>query len=207
MKISRTLVLMMTLAVYLPGMLMAQNIQGPQSGTLGPGTYTVVGNCTVDVGNTLNIAAGTTFQFAGHYSFKIYGTLHAVGTPTRMIRFVKQSPSTDFDWSGIRFMNGSSPNSTFSYCDVQGARYQLFPDINGGGVYIEFVALTISHCRFSNNYSSTGAGVYATGAAVVITDCIFMNGTAGNGGGIMLASANGSRVQNCILARNSATNT
>ncbi|MCX6639418.1 MAG: right-handed parallel beta-helix repeat-containing protein [bacterium] len=208
MKRAKVFVLVALLVATVPWVSMAQpTLQGSLTGTLGPGTYTVVGNCTVDAGNSLTIAAGTTIQFSGHFSIKVYGTLQAVGTQTNMIHFVRQSQTTTCDWGGIRFMTGSSANSTLSYCDIQGARYQTWPDVNGGGVYIESVPLTISHCKFNNNYSTTGAGIYATNAAVTITDCIFMNGTAGNGGGIMLYSASGSSVRNCIIARNSATST
>lgn len=185
----------------------AQNISGSLSGTLGPGTYTVIGNCTVNAGNTLTIQPGTTFLFAGHYSFKIYGTLLAQGTEADSIVFKRQSASSTYEWSGIRFMMGSSPNSILSYCYMEYAKYHLYPDYNGGAVYIEEDGVTVEHCFMKDNYASAGGGMYINGASATISDCIFFGNEAGNGGGMYVYNSQNVHVSNSIFAKNKSTST
>ena len=57
-------------------------LSGPLSGTVGPGDFQVVGDCSVDSGQTLTIMPGTAFYFTGHYWLKVNagGELHADGT-------------------------------------------------------------------------------------------------------------------------------
>ncbi len=203
------LILLLLLLVMLgPGVACAQTyIHGSLSGTLGPGTYIVDGMCTVAAGNTLTIQPGTSFLFAGHYSIKVYGQMTAIGTEQDSIKFVRQNPTADHDWSGIRFFSGSSPNSSLSYCLIDHSAWQNWPDTNGGGVYVYGVGITISHCKITNCMSSAGGGMYVASAGVTVDNCIFFNNTAGNGGGIYVYSCNGTNVQNCIFAKNSATST
>ncbi len=194
--------------LLIPWVLSAQpTIQGSLSGSLGPGTYIVIGNCTVNTGNTLSIQPGTTFLFAGHYSFKIYGTLSAVGTASDSIVFTRQNPSSTYEWSGIRFMSGAPNNSVLSYCKLEYGKYQVWPDYNGGAICTQNVTINVNHSLIANNYSSAGGGIYASGAAVNLSDCIFYSNSAGNGGGIYLLNCNNSTVTNCLFAKNSATST
>jgi hypothetical protein len=201
-----TLVILLAIAL-LTYTASAQNISGSLSGTLGPGTYNVVGNCTVNAGNSLTIQPGTTFLFAGHYSLKVYGTLMAQGTEADSIVFMRQSPSYTYEWSGIRFMNGSSPNSILSYCYMEYAKYHMYPDYNGGAVYIEEDGVTVEHCYLKDNYASAGGGMYINGASATISDCIFYGNEAGNGGGIYIYNSQNVRVSNSIFAKCKSTST
>lgn len=196
------------LAALFPYLTSAQpTISGSLSGTLGPGTYIVVGNCTVNAGNTLTVQPGTTFLFSGHYSWKIYGTLNAVGTEQDSIQFIRQYTTTACEWSGVRFMTGSSASSVLSYAYLEGARYHVWPDYNGGAIYVEYVGVTISHCYLKNNYASSGGGMYVENAPVQVSGCIFLNNSAGNGGGIYINNSTGALVSNSIFAKNSSTST
>jgi hypothetical protein len=183
------------------------SINGSLSGTLGPGDYIVTGNCTVDAGNSLTIQPGTTFLFSGHFSLKVYGYLSAVGTEQDMIYFKRQNPNTTCEWSGIRFMNGCSPNSIVSYAHLEYAKYHTYPDYNGGAFYIEEDGVTITHCWIKDNYASSGGGIYINGATPYISDCVIFGNTAGNGGGMYIYNSNGVVVENCIIAKNSSTST
>ncbi len=184
-------------------------LSGPLSGTLGPGSYTVLGNCWVNTGNTLTIQPGTTLIFTGHYSLTInsYGTLYAVGTVQDSIVFTRQNPDTSCDWSGIRFQYGSSSSSTLSFCLLEYARYNISPNHNGGALYIQGPGITITHCTIANNYATGGGGIYINVAPVTISDCIFINNSSGNGGGLYIKWSSGVSVSDCIFARNSSTNT
>jgi len=209
MKRATSLVLAtLVMAALLVAAAVAQpTLQGALSGTLGPGTYNVVGNCTVNAGAVLTIQPGTRLQFTGHFSLKVYGTLMAVGTAQDSIEFVRQYPNTTCEWGGIRFQSGASATSTVSYCLIEGARFQVYPDYNGGGLYTQNVGFTLSHSKIANCYSSSGGGIYVHAAPVTISDCIFLSNEAGNGGGIYLYNCNGAQVRNTILAKNSSTST
>lgn len=183
------------------------SINGSLSGTLGPGTYIVNGNCTVDAGNSLTIEPGTTFLFSGHFYLKVYGTLTAVGTEQDNIVFKRQNPNTTCEWSGIRFMSGSSSRSIVSYAHLEYAKYQVWPDYNGGAFYIEQDGVTITNCWINDNYASSGGGIYVNAATPNISDCVFFGNTAGNGGGLYLYNSSGVVVENCIFAKNKSTST
>ncbi|MBU0519641.1 right-handed parallel beta-helix repeat-containing protein [bacterium] len=186
----------------------AQDISGSLSGTLGPGTYNVVGNCQVDAGQSLTIEPGTTFLFTGHYALKVFGTLHAVGTEADSIVFKRQQATSTCEWSGIRFMVGCSPNSILSYARLEWAKYHTYPDYNGGAVYIEEDGITISHCYIKNNYASSGGGMYINNVmSATITDCIFLANEAGNGGGMYINNSQYVTVDNSIIAKNKSTST
>jgi hypothetical protein len=190
-----------------PCLVLAQpTISGSLSGTLGPGSYIVTGHCTVDAGNTLTIEPGTTFLFAGHFYLKVYGTLNAVGTEQDSLVFVSQFSGWEYEWSGIRFMNGSS-GSVLSYAYLENAKYHMYPDYNGGAIYTEANDVTVSHCWIKNNYASSGGGMYISSATVTVSDCIFFGNEAGNGGGMYINNSNGVQVNNCVFAKNASTST
>lgn len=123
----------------------AQNISGPLSGVLGPGTYTVVGSISVLYGQSLNIQSGTTFLFTGDYDFDIYGYLHAAGTETDSIIFRRDS---GIPWNGIDFNSIASDSSILEYCLITGS--------DGCGLYIYDACPTISHCYITGNTAGTG---------------------------------------------------
>ncbi|MHC4498879.1 MAG: right-handed parallel beta-helix repeat-containing protein [Planctomycetota bacterium] len=206
----KKLIISFSLCLCVVSLVFAQpQISGPLSGTMGPGTYIVVGNCSVSAANTLTLEPGTTFLFAGHYNITInsYGTLHAVGTRQDSIVFTRQYPDTSCEWSGIRFEYGASANSILSYCRLEYAKHNVSPNHNGGALYIQGAAITISHCTIANNYATGGGGIYVNVSAITVSDCVFMNNSSGNGGGLYIKWSSGVTVNNCIFARNSSTNT
>lgn len=208
MKKTKHLLALLLLVTVCSSMAMAQPpVSGSLSGTLGPGEYIVVGNCTVDAGNTLTIEPGTTFLFSGHFNIKVYGTLHAVGTEQDSIVFISQSTGWDYEWCGIHFTSGSSPNSILSYAYLENARWIMYPDYYGGALQVDVSGVTISHCWIKNNKSSDGGGLYVNNATITISDCVFFGNEAGNGGGLYINNSTGVQVNNCIFAKNSSTST
>ncbi len=183
------------------------SLHGSLSGSLGPGAYIVDGDCQVQAGNTLTIQPGTTFLFAGHYTFNVYGQLNAVGTEQDSILFVRRYPTEECKHGGIRFQAGSSSSSSLAYCWIDFAKNITYPNYYGGGIYVQNAGVSIANCRISNCYATSGGGIYVTGAAVTLDNCIFFANTSGNGGGIYLYNAGNSVVQNCILAKNGSTST
>lgn len=200
--------LIILLTALCPLMAMGQhNLQGALSGAIGPGTYNVVGACTIDPGATLTIQPGTIIQFAGQYNWKVYGTLHANGTAGDSIVFKRLQPSFEYEWGGLRFMAGASTSCNLTHCYIEGARYQVWPDYNGGALYIANGGIAVSWCMIANNLSSTGGGIYIDASPATIDHCLIFNNTAGNGGGIYVYNSQNVIVSNSIFAKNTSTST
>ena len=187
-------------------------ISGPQSGTLGPGTYLVVGDIQIRSGETLTIMPGTELLHNGHWYWYIFGELTAVGTETDSISFIRQNPVPEHRWGGIRYQPGA-PASTLSYCVIDNAEIPTGASstYRGGGIHSNGVVLTVSHSRISNCDSYWGGGgMYIQDAAgVTIEECLIVDNLANldNGGGILLNNCSGATITNCVIARNASTGT
>lgn len=94
-------------------------LSGPLSGSLGPGTYTVVGDISIPSSGSLTIQPGTTFLFDGSYGFDIYGKLYAIGTETDSIKF--QRNLFYHTWYGLDFHLSLSDSSRLEYCVIEGS--------------------------------------------------------------------------------------
>lgn len=185
------------------------SISGPQSGTLGPGTYIVVSDIQVLSGDTLVIVPGTEFLHSAHYTWEISGQLNAEGTEGDSINFVRQFPIEECRWGGVRFQGGASAASTIDYCIIDNCKNTAFNQ-HGGGFYINGVDLTISNTRISNCSSDyDGGGIYAFGATIVVDHCLIVDNIAplADGGGIYLSNCSGTQILNSVIARNSSTGT
>jgi len=195
------------------GSLLAQpQISGPQSGTLGPGTYLIVGEISVQAGQTLTILPGTVFQHNGNHIWKIYGQLNADGSESDSIKFVRQSAIPDHEWGGIRFQGGASDASTLTYCVIDHCTQDgTNPYAFGAGVFCNGVDLTLTHSRISNCYNVyDGGGIYAVNSAIYISNCEIVDNKAdadNNGGGIYLINCTGAEVHYSTIARNESTGT
>jgi predicted outer membrane repeat protein len=197
------------------------NISGPLSGTLGPGTYNVVGNISVAIANSLTISPGTTFLFTGNYAFDIEGYLYAVGNETDSIRF--QPLNTAISWAGIHFNNASNDSSQVSYCYITGSDssgirlYSASPTMTncsiidnsghywGGGITcFDFANPMIEDCYIAENSSiGIGGGIYFAHSTSHISDCIIERNLSEGGGGIVCEQAS-PVFQNCIISGNSS---
>jgi hypothetical protein len=183
-------------------------IHGDLSGALGPGTYTVDGDCQVLAGQSLTINPGTTFLHTGHYTWNIYGLLHAVGTPSSPIIFTHQSPNMLNKWGGIRFQQGASSSSILEWCQLTWSQNVPAPNTEGGALYSNRVAITIRNCLVDHCHASDGGGIYLNGANnSVIDSCTITNNFGNSGGGIQLNSCSNIHITNCEIGNNSATST
>ncbi len=123
--------------------------------------YVMTSSVGVAPGVTLTIKAGVTVQAGYGTTFNVYGTLIAVGSSSKPIRFqsLVATPHPG-DWGPLQFRPGSSPSSRLSYVTVT----------HGGGisgaVLVDGVPLTFDHLTVSNSYA---AGIYATGSAASLT--------------------------------------
>lgn len=81
-------------------------------------TYIVVGNITVEQGDSLIIEAGAMLVFNSGVQFDIYGYIHAAGNEADSIQFVNLSGAT---WEGIDFNDSASDSSKLEYCLINGS--------------------------------------------------------------------------------------
>ena len=186
-------------------------ISGLQSGTLGPGSYEVIGDIRVASGQTLTIVSGTEFLHSGNYVWDIFGQLTAAGAEGDSIVFDRLSPIEEHKWAGIRFQAGAAQGSVIDYCIINWCKRTGLPLAYGAGIYTNGVDISVTNSRISNgsNYWD-GGGIYANNASITIDHCTITNNTAAsgsNGGGIYLNSCHESTITNSIIARNSATGT
>jgi len=202
------------LALLWSSALAQPQISGPQSGTLGPGTYLVVGDIRVATGTTLTVVPGTTFLHNGHWYWWIAGQLNAEGTASDSIKFIRQQEIPDHRWGGIRFMSGASAASTLEYCVLDNAVISSGTpsSYKGGGIFSDGVGLSISHTRISNcDAYWGGGGMYIQNAPdLIVEHCLIVDNEAtlgANGGGIYLYGCAQAAISYNVIARNSATGT
>ena len=200
-------ILNLLLILFLVNVSKSQNISGPVSGTLGPGIYTVVGDCQVNSGETLVVLPGTEFQHIGNYEWTINGLLLAVGAPDSLIRFVRQLPDTSHSWGGLRFPSSSANGSVLDYCIIA---YCSNPNRFGGGLYCSNSTITVTNSIISNCIASNGGGIYATYSGIIVEDCqIFGNNALdtpaaddGSGGGIFLDHSGNAEIRRTLIYEN-----
>ena len=193
----------LAMALMLPLTAICQpNISGPLSGTLGPGTYNVVGNCQVQTGQSLTIAPGTTLQFTGNYNISIYGGFQAIGTQAAPIRFTTSTPYGI--WGGLRFYTGCPTSSRMEWCEVEKCNTAG----NGGGIYVGNGGITIINTSVTNCTAGSGGGIFVDYSPNTIIESSYIAYcTAGNGGGIFFNSSNGPILRYSEVAYNVSTNT
>ena len=133
-------------------------LSGNRSGTLEEGFYLAVGNITVPTGTTLNIEPGTRIFFADDdYRINVYGTLVAVGTEDKLIKFL---PKYGVDeWGGIYFYSNSSNNS-LEYCHIYDAGIAIHLSSAG--------SVNITDCYFKD----VGIGVHDINSSVNISNTL-----------------------------------
>jgi hypothetical protein len=185
-------------------------ISGAQSGTLGPGDYIVVGDIRVVSGAVLTIAPNTRFLHTGAYKWEISGQLNINGAEGDSVIFTRQQPIDQHKWRGIRFLAGSSAQSSVNYAVIEWCNYPSGTTYYGLGMYIN-VGISVTNSRISNCSSYwDGAGIYVNGCTAIIDHCVITDNSSNsgsNGGGIVLNNAGSSQITNCIIARNAATGT
>jgi parallel beta-helix repeat protein len=136
--------------VLLSNAIFAQ-LSGPLSGVLpGDSTYSVIGNISVETGDSLIIVAGATLIFNRDIEFDINGYIYAEGAETDSIKFIN-SPGTT--WGGIDFNVTSSDSSRLEYCLITGS--------SSSGIYCFYSSPAITNCTISGNTTGNdGGGIY-----------------------------------------------
>ncbi|MFH1011815.1 MAG: right-handed parallel beta-helix repeat-containing protein [bacterium] len=185
----------------------ACELSGALSGTLGPGLCRVVGDIWVNSGDLLTLQPGTTFRFDGPYSFKIYGTLSAIGTASNSIVFTTEQTGSN-RWRGLRFEGSTSSGSRLAYCLIEkGYATGDFPNNCGGGVYCYQSSPIFTHCTLSSNFASYGGGgVFCYYSSPSFTNCAVSGNSSAQygGGGVLCYDYSSPLFSNCTVSGNSA---
>ncbi|MFQ6609240.1 MAG: right-handed parallel beta-helix repeat-containing protein, partial [Fidelibacterota bacterium] len=129
------------------------NISGSVSG-IWDGVYTIVGNITVDNGDSLFIMPGSELRFQGNYYFSINGYLSAIGAEGDSIIFRPLNIFQSYgpgDWQGIDFNDDSDDNSIIRFAVVE---YAV------DGIYWGESNATVEDSRI---HHCSGSGLYISG--------------------------------------------
>jgi hypothetical protein len=168
---------------------------GSLSGTLESDTYSILGDISVQSGDSLVIESGTTLLFFGDYGFDVYGYLHAAGTEGDSISFL---PDTSvLYWQGIQFIDSCANSARMEYCIVTGS--------NSSGIWCDNSNPEFYNCTISNNSAEAGGGVYCINADVTIDNCLIFGNSASSIGGGIRCSWCDLTVSNCTISFNSAS--
>ena len=158
------------LSVTIPG--------GPVSGiwSLANSPYEIIGNITVENGQTLQIEPGVIVRFTDHFSLMCNGRIYAAGTEQDSILFTASNPA--IGWHGIRYVSPSLTNeaSVFSHCTFEYGRALEGASIDkyGGAFYIEdYSAIGIHNCCFRYNQAVWGGAIQMENASIIIENSIF----------------------------------
>ena len=196
-------------------------LSGPLNGVITSGTYTVIGNISVQAGDSLTIEPDVVFEFTGDYTFGINGYLHAAGTENDSIKFQPSHP--DSVWGGIDigddssrleycFITGSGDHGIrFSYsspvianCTISGNTAEYGgPNDYGGGISCYYNAgPIISNCDINGNWAVKGGGISCyINSSPVIAYCTISGNSAGDGGGIYVEHSS-PVIVNCTISGN-----
>jgi len=168
-------------------------VSGSVSGHWIVDTVKVMGDISLDFGQSLLIDPGVRVEFKGYFQLMVSGRVIAQGMPDAMIEFAR-SDTTGFSdtlsnaggWKGIFYehLDPDTDSSLFSYCVFRYGKAWTTGDSIGlyGGAFriIEFDKISFSNCLFENNYANRwGGAIYARNANIFIEACTFRHNRSG----------------------------
>ncbi|MBW8039352.1 MAG: hypothetical protein FVQ85_05080 [Planctomycetes bacterium] len=83
----------------------------------------------------------------------------------------------------------------------------IFPDFEGGGMYIEYGDPTVTNCNFSGNSAYYGGGMFIDIGDPTVTNCTFTGNSAFDGGGMYNRYYSEPVITNCSFIMNYAKTT
>ena len=165
--------------------------------------YHVTGQCTVKTANTLTIEAGVDVFFDADCQFVVEGALHAHGTGTDSVRFLKGTAS---EWGGLRLTTEDS--CSFAYTRLSDGNSDGISWYgSGGGIYCSNSRLSMSHCVISNNRAaSSGGGMCLFSARAVLDNCVISQNVSSDEGGGIGNTSSRLLATHCTISGNTASN-
>ena len=183
-------------------------LHGDLSGTLGPGTYIVDGDCRVLIGTTLQIEPDTLIQFSGRFTWEITGTLLAQGLSGKPVVFTRLLPIQDHIWGGIRFDGTGADAGVLEHCIVEHCYCRdepIAPDCHGGGIFINDADVTVRDTTVRFCEAVEGGGICVQGgSAAVIDRCAITENRALKGAGINISDSGQTVLSSSYIFANSS---
>jgi parallel beta-helix repeat protein len=188
-----------------------RGISGDVSGTWTAGSEIIVdGDIRVPPARELHIAEGVLVRFTGRYKFIVQGALFAHGVFHDPIVLTRAYPTEDSKWRGFRFE--SADPSFLEYCRIEWAKGDgAYPDVRGGGVWIDNCSPTIRYCTLTKNYSHNGNSNGAGGGICCNENCFsvieynhILDNQADSGAGILVGSGCDPVIQYNLIEDNQA---
>lgn len=138
--------------------------------------YHVMGDLTVQCGQSLYMQGGVTLIFEGDYSLDVYGSIKAMGSDESPILFTK-AEGIDH-WGGVHIFGDhrcpDNLHSRLQYITFEYASAGNGPDMwdqSGGALYIAWDdRVTIRNCVFRNNYAVGGLPDLSIGGGAIAID-------------------------------------
>ncbi|TKJ42458.1 hypothetical protein CEE37_01890 [candidate division LCP-89 bacterium B3_LCP] len=184
---------------------------GPVSGawtSAGNPYFVYEGDIVVPDGRSLTVLPGVEVLFTGNYKLTVEGLLNAEGTEADSITFTRAYSTEESKWRGFRF-DAADDGCTLKYCRIEYAKGTgPYPDVRGGGVWIENCSVLIRNCTIAHNYThnenynGSGGGIFLNQSDQSIIEYNYITqNQADNGGGICVG-------QNCytIIRHNTFDN-
>jgi len=177
--------------LLLAGHVNATDVAGDQSGTwtLAGSPYHLVGDVRVPPGEILTIDSGVEIIALGHYKLTVDGgTLLAVGLPGAEILMTAED--TGQGWRGLRIL-AADDATLIGHCIIEYAKGTGgYPEVRGGGIYIQNCSPTVEYCLLRHNYShnasynGTGGGICTESSDALIQYNTIIDNIADSGGGV-----------------------
>ncbi len=129
------------------------------------------------------------------------GAVHAEGSPATFDQCNVWHNTGHYTGGGMH-LYGSSV--TLIGCEIKDNLNEIYW---GGGLYFEGGTSTLTNCLISGNVGDWGGGgVYCESAELTLIGCIIKGNTASEyGGGLYVTESVGLVMDNCLVARNTAT--
>jgi len=153
--------------------------------------YNVIGDISVDSGDSLLIQPGANLVFDGNYSFTVNGYLNAVGSISDSIKFI---PSGSYgSWGNLIFTDSSDDSSRLEYCLIN----------RSSGIILDHANPTIGNCTISQSY---GTGLKLINANSQLENCEFIDNSSSNdaGGAISIIYGSDLQISDCLFESNTS---
>jgi Right handed beta helix region/FlgD Ig-like domain len=184
----------------------AGNVTGNWSYSNQP--YIIDGNIFLQQDEELSIEPGVQIVFSGHYYFKVYGKLTAVGSINDTIRFTAQD--AEVGWNSLTFhetTNNGQGLSLLNYClfEYGNGLTGNEDSYRGGALYCYNSSnVHILNSRFTNNQADYGGAVALYGSDVFMQNCVIDNNYGSHdAGGILIRQPSTPILENIIISENS----
>lgn len=172
--------------------------------------YRIMGDISINSGQTLSIEPGVVVSFNGFYRLTIRGVIMAQGTLENPITFTV-ADSTGFytlgdagGWQGLYFRSQTVATvSQLRYCNISYVKDESTTRLAGVYAY-GYNNLAINNCRI---YHNRATGLYCYNSSPAVINCYIHDNQAGdvNGGGCYIFESM-PNINNCEISYNYCEN-